>query len=375
MILLSSAWVDTFAASAILTAEMTGTLRRILLWFGVVAGVLLIAGMVFLFVSSRSSPSSPIPSPNGYDGLLKAGQIVTIRTSALSDLDRGGLRALVATNAEALRVLRLGLSRRCAVPTDAAITNFGAVNHDLIGLKSLAWVLSAEGRLAEMENRPADAARSYVDSIRLGTELSRGGFMINRLVGIACEAIGGSRHVKLLPRLTCEQMRSLVTELEQIDSNTVSWAEVMNCERRFARAQIGNFPNPVRLASDWWQARKVAEASRRKHDSTAAHLRLLSTEMALRCYRCDRGNAPASLAQLVPQYLGQVPLDPFSGRPLIYRADGTNWLLYSVGIDAVDDGGKSIDRSKSDDVLIGLGTAKSIRGQANQGDLQYDSPW
>lgn len=354
---------------------MTRKLRRLLLLMAVVASGLLAAGVGLVLSLGRTTQSTPLPNPNGYDDLLKAGRSVTWNFDQPSDLDRDGLRSLVSTNAEALRLLRLGLTRRCAVPTDATIANFGALSGDLIGLKSLARVLAAEGRLAEMENRPADAARSYVDAIRLGTEMSRGGLMMNRLVGIACEGTGGIPLAKLVPGLTCEQMRPLVAELEQADSNTVTWREVLGNENRFVRAQAGKYPNPFRLLSALWQARSTRRASEERHDLAAAHLRLLATELALRCYRCDQGNPPGNLQQLVPKYLQRIPSDPFSGHPLVYRPSGTNWLLYSAGPDRVDDGGKPVGRIISGGDLIGFGTSKSAGGQQNNGDLLYDSPW
>ena len=179
---------------------------RIMLLALVVIIVLANVSLIFLSVG-RPPARPPLPNPNGYDDLLKAGQAVPRTMDNPADFDSDGLRALVTTNAEALRLLRLGLTRHCAVPTDATIANFRAISRDLIGLRSLAMVLSAEGRLAEMENRPADATRSYVDAIRLGTEMSRGGLMINRLVGIACEGVGSIPLAKLLPKLTGEQMR------------------------------------------------------------------------------------------------------------------------------------------------------------------------
>ena len=112
-----------------------------------------------------------------------------------------------------------------------------------------------------------------------------------------------------------------------------------------------------------------------RHDLTAAHLRLLTTELALRCYRGDQGGAPESLKQLVPKYLQRVPTDPFSGHPLIYRPQGTNWLLYSVGPDRADDGGKPAGRIITGDPLSGFGATKSGGGQQNKGDLLYDSLW
>ncbi len=70
-----------------------------------------------------------------------------------------------------------------------------------------------------------------------------------------------------------------------------------------------------------------------------AALAMISAES----YRRAHGAWPASLSELVPGYLPSVPLDPFDGKPLRYvapRAEGGLPLLYSVGVDAVDEGGK-----------------------------------
>jgi hypothetical protein len=125
----------------------------------------------------------------------------------VSTLDHDALVALMVTNREPLRLVRLGLSRRCAVPIDAVIANFGSITSDLVAFKKVAKLLSGEGRVAELENRPTDAARSYIDAIRVGNEMSRGGMIISRLVGITCEAIGSIPLVKLMPGLNCERRR------------------------------------------------------------------------------------------------------------------------------------------------------------------------
>lgn len=238
----------------------------------------------------------------------------------------------------------------------------------------MAWVLSAEGRLAEMENRPADAARSYVDAIRLGNEMSHGGLLINRLVGIACEGAGSIPLVKLLPKLNCEQMQALAVELEKIDEGTVAWREVLQNENRFLRDRVGGYRNPIKLASDFWEARHMRRAAKERHDLAAAHLRLLAAELALRAYRCGQGQGPRNLLQLVPKYLPHLPTDPFSDKPLVYRPNGTNWMLYSLGPDRVDDDGKPVGKIISGDFLIAFGESRSGEGQ-NKGDLLYDSGW
>jgi hypothetical protein len=97
--------------------------------------------------------------------------------------------------------------------------------------------------------------------------------------------------------------------------------------------------------------------SRFKHNAVTARRRLLLTELALRCYQAENGRPPRQLAELVPKYLRHVPQDPFTSQALIYRPQTTKWLLYSVGPDGKNDGGKPLsgvlkDSPPSGDVLF-----------------------
>ncbi|MFA0768629.1 MAG: hypothetical protein OXFUSZZB_001957 [Candidatus Fervidibacter sp.] len=67
--------------------------------------------------------------------------------------------------------------------------------------------------------------------------------------------------------------------------------------------------------------------------------RLGETAIALRLYRKERGRHPENLSALVPRYLSSVPADPFDGKPLRYRREGTGFRLWSIGPDRKDDGG------------------------------------
>jgi hypothetical protein len=71
-----------------------------------------------------------------------------------------------------------------------------------------------------------------------------------------------------------------------------------------------------------------------------ARRRTAITVMAVERYRRARnGEAPASLSDLVPEYLAAVPLDPFDGKPLKYRIAPDSYLVYSVDINRIDDNG------------------------------------
>lgn len=65
------------------------------------------------------------------------------------------------------------------------------------------------------------------------------------------------------------------------------------------------------------------------------------TAIAIERYRRIHGQSPNALDRLVPDFLDKLPLDPFDGLPLRYRADATGYRIYSIGIDGVDQGGDS----------------------------------
>src|SRR5205085_919233 len=49
--------------------------------------------------------------------------------------------------------------------------------------------------------------------------------------------------------------------------------------------------------------------------------------VALAAYRLDHQNYPAHLADLVPEYLKELPLDPYSSQPFVYQPVGLNLPL------------------------------------------------
>lgn len=97
------------------------------------------------------------------------------------------------------------------------------------------------------------------------------------------------------------------------------------------------------------------------HFRLIAERRLAAIDLAIRLYEVDRGHRPALLTDLVPDYLAAVPIDPLdaNGHPLRYLPDAPKPILYSVGLDGVDDGGAyfvdkegSVDRDSKDNVFF-----------------------
>jgi hypothetical protein len=103
--------------------------------------------------------------------------------------------------------------------------------------------------------------QSYVDAIRFGNEISRGGFIITRLVGIASEMFGYSPLAKLAPKLNPDEAGAVLRVLDKLDAGRVTWAEVAQGERRFMRYQLSKQVNPIMWVVGWWQSRQVVQRS------------------------------------------------------------------------------------------------------------------
>ena len=72
-----------------------------------------------------------------------------------------------------------------------------------------------------------------------------------------------------------------------------------------------------------------------------ARRRILITAIALERYRGRHGAYPSNLTALVPEFLKSISLDFMDGQPLRYRLTGDgHFVLYSVGFDCIDDGGR-----------------------------------
>lgn len=72
-----------------------------------------------------------------------------------------------------------------------------------------------------------------------------------------------------------------------------------------------------------------------------ADRRMAALALAIRLYELDHGRRPAALSELAPDYLPAVPRDPFDAddRPIRYRPDAPSPLLYSVGLNGLDEDG------------------------------------
>ncbi len=77
---------------------------------------------------------------------------------------------------------------------------------------------------------------------------------------------------------------------------------------------------------------------------------ITKTALAVEAYRKGHnGESPPNLDAVAMDTGMEALMDPFTGERLIYQAAGSGWILYSVGPDRKDDGGKARPYAKDDD--------------------------
>ena len=72
---------------------------------------------------------------------------------------------------------------------------------------------------------------------------------------------------------------------------------------------------------------------------TLTFIRCSILAVAVERYHRSHDKLPDSLDDLCPDYIESIPLDPFTGRKLLYSRDGEAYVVYSTGINRQDDGG------------------------------------
>jgi hypothetical protein len=284
---------------------------------GIAALVVVLAAFILL-VATQPKPERlpPLPVPNGYTNLIHAAHMIEGDVPSLT-ASPDELRGFLSTNQTALAFARFGLRHSCRVPTEFTPVYLNRHVLEMGLLKRLAGALAVAGRVAELDQRNAEALKIELDIVRLGQECPRGGVLLDKLVGMACESIGLARLSSLVSALQPEQCRELAHAIEAIDAQEDPVADVLKRENIFSRQAFGLRGQVVWLFT-WSSRRDLEESCVRKVTDRARERRRLLLTAAVRAYEQDNGTPPKAPADLVPAYLKAIPKDPTTGSDLHY---------------------------------------------------------
>ncbi|MGI8978685.1 MAG: hypothetical protein ACR2FY_05635 [Pirellulaceae bacterium] len=224
----------------------------------------------------------------------------------------------------------------------------------------LSIVLEVETTKAEQAGRASECLELAILQWRLGRVLQRGGIYMDWVMGYRAEIYGCGAVSHAAENLSDDECRRALTEVrksleERPDAQTVlaynaywnracfGWREDLS---RSARWLAGEKPTVINA---WVDEEKFQKLDQRG----ILRLRLMETRLALELYRREHGQWPLGLQDLAPKYLTAIPADPFSRSTLIYRRQDESFLLYSVGPDGRDNGGR-LNSNEHDTELEGF---------------------
>ncbi len=270
-----------------------------------------------------------------------------------------------------------------------------AQNTSFLGsLRQLARFLVADGKLAERKQDCSRAIDDYLTTVKFGTDCAKGGPIIYSLVGDAIVGIGtqGLRAWALQGTPSPEALRNAVETIGHINSQRIPLAETLRYELQYSEEELnGELFKQMRAGSTrrivrsyfnaafgeliqdaekpfWesnstaiiqkWQVHRsiwltainrpiprilvalmlpIMQSTHGRTTRTDLEFEATPTVCALKSYEMAHGSPPNQLSDLVPDLLPAIPTDPFDGKPLRYRREGKDWVLWSVGSDLKDD--------------------------------------
>lgn len=300
---------------------------------------------------------------------------------------------------DVLKLVRQALPLECRIPApktfDEALPYFA-------GFRAVERLLAMEAGLRREQGDFGAAAACALDGLAVAQDAKSQQTIISHLVGIACEAITFASLDETIPGLTAAQCKDVQTRLSDIMATRPSAADAFINEETWARIGLRNFltdpalltrvfgqMDPPMSAADlaklqasmpqawdllgpyletvaqqttlpfrqqkrvdppdnaWMQMEpRSTSAFLYKCARATALARLHELQLAAQAYILDKGQPPAKLSDLVPDYIKQIPEDPMTGEPLRAVTRGMAYTIYSVGPDGIDDGGRIFDNHK-----------------------------
>ncbi len=254
---------------------------------------------------------------------------------------------------------------------------------NLSTIRNLAKALQNRAMLSAEEGNMTSALNDIETLYTIGAQMSAGPkILVEKLVGTAIKNLSVGVVNKMLDRkmLDNNSMKSIEDRFKEI---VTSYREPLDFrgEKIYLQEQVNTDPKYVGLKPflkntleryDKMAAKtpmqihnEPAEPANENDPSQAlappfgriveleyrsrADEDALITTLAIHRYNSATDSYPGTLQQLVSGgYIKEVPMDPFSGNPLVYKRTIQGFTLYSFGTDYDDDDGQRIKRGSDD---------------------------
>jgi cytochrome c biogenesis protein CcmG/thiol:disulfide interchange protein DsbE len=283
------------------------------------------------------------------------------------------LRKWVQDNSRAIEQLQLGGDKPYCWFTQTGPTL--DINPHLREIIELAFVLQARAML-HAENRNINSVINDIDKLyKFGAHVASGPNLTEeKMVGIAVKGLAIRDAFNILDRklVSTALMKSLEDKFKQLATNYNEAFDIrgdkINMREKIEADPSNSFyikylksaleySDTIAAMTPWKINTDKANLTSTKNPlieilspaitrsieieySSRAEIQALITTIAILRYNSDKNGYPATLSGLISAgYLKELPKDPYSNKPLVYRRAQEGFTLYSFGADFDDDGG------------------------------------
>jgi len=250
--------------------------------------------------------------------------------------------------------------QECYVPVKNDPDFFTYHMADVQHLRNLSRAFRFASNIAAFTGEYEEVARNATVVLNLANAVRRGGLVVDHLVALAVARCGIGCLRTVREHLPNDVRLDLIAALIRYESERESFIDIAKRDATW-ESESGfedkgcdffedNFLDPdselsIEDQKALHQLIKVfadqpePERQAMYHDQELHALampRLLTVDLAIRCWKDRNRCYPDSIADLSPKTLITVPYDPFSGRDFIYRTSGDSFMLYSTGPDKTD---------------------------------------
>lgn len=297
---------------------------------------------------------------------------------------------ILIDNQPALNEIQAGVQmQQCQFPPDPYAMNGPRFNFKII--RSLAQLMVVSGRKCEYQKRYNEAMQYYLDGIQFGKDMmQKDQPLINQMIGLAVIKINLLPLLELisLKDLTDKEYHLIINQVHEVEKKIPSIVDQVEMEHRTSFSylyqlsmidwldELGpitflykgralrnamNYHNELMsdlttksyhgfTKMDWWkkvpkdQVNDIAQLNVSRIYTIQmidlSLIRLAQIDSAIQIYHLEKNQWPKLINDLKPDYLAEVPLDPFINKPFKLVKDETGMYAYSVGPDFIDDKAK-----------------------------------
>lgn len=204
--------------------------------------ILGVPAIIALMAAADAPPKTTLPNPNGHDTLWKAAQkLAPLPEDFFTTEDLEALQSSLVANSEALALIDEACGEQIVVPIAEVDLESQQWIDQISSFRNLLRLMQVQARVAELEDRPADAAMVYVKMFDLSNRTDDGGLLVHSLTSIAGKRMALTPLMVLVEKLPEESRAEIADRLKEAGNDRIAIDAVMKRERAVIRRQYGMF--------------------------------------------------------------------------------------------------------------------------------------